>query len=491
MKSGTLSTSEDKEIVRKALTTSKIFTAAIARLYIASSPSKWTYSSIWGAAALCADKSKGNSLFIRIIDMETHSGVIWEQELYEGFEYIKDLPFFHTFDTDSYFAGLEFVDTNEADIFYKKLIAKQSSMKDNSGGMKGSSKKKDKIDKNQIGMPADFRHVGHIGYTPENGFSIKNNDPEWNGIFDQLKLLGISADEIDNNQEFIMDFLQQNGTQIPNTTTAPSAAPTANNPKKRSPPPPPPVRNTAPPPPPPSLPKRNNHNPAGTFKPAGLRLPPPPPPIRPNPTRNIPTGSTNTYHNQFSREEVSTSPVFSRNPQSQPTVLPPGIPSRNTVKFSGVPPTPAPPFPASVPPAPPLSNIPPPPPMSNIPPPPPPPPMSNIPPPPPPPMSNIPAPPPPPASNSMHPPPNIPAPSGAKADLLASIRATGGFGTLKKSGKLREAPVTHESHPLDNVATPSTPAAPAAPDLASSLASVLKQRQKAMESDDEDDDEWD
>lgn len=27
-------------------------------------------------------------------------GVIWEQELYNGFEYIKDCAFFHTFETD-------------------------------------------------------------------------------------------------------------------------------------------------------------------------------------------------------------------------------------------------------------------------------------------------------------------------------------------------------------------------------------------------------
>lgn len=100
-------------------------------------------------------------------------------------------------------------------------------------------------------MPADFRHVGHIGYTAGKGFSIQNNDPEWSGIFDQLKSLGISADEINDNQEFIQEFLQQNGTSAPsaqqqqpqyNATppVPPSFSNNNNTQRKKTPPPPPP-----------------------------------------------------------------------------------------------------------------------------------------------------------------------------------------------------------------------------------------------------------
>jgi len=77
------------------------------------------------------------------------------------------------------------------------------------------------------------RHLGHIGYTPEQGFSVQNNSPEWNGIFDQLKALGISADEINHNQEFIKNFVEQRGGP---TATAPSR-----NTGGSMPPPPPPA----------------------------------------------------------------------------------------------------------------------------------------------------------------------------------------------------------------------------------------------------------
>lgn len=84
------------------------------------------------------------------------------------------------------------------------------------------------------------RHLGHIGYTPEKGFSVQNTDPEWDGLFDKLRDLGISAEEIHQNKDFIKDFVNQRGGPPP-----PPAR------KSRPPPPPPPSRRAAPPPPPP------------------------------------------------------------------------------------------------------------------------------------------------------------------------------------------------------------------------------------------------
>ncbi|OAD07496.1 hypothetical protein MUCCIDRAFT_123792, partial [Mucor lusitanicus CBS 277.49] len=100
----------------------KIFTAGVARLHVASpDPSKWTYSQVWGAAVFCIDKTKNNSFFIRLVDIQNGSGVIWEQELYEGFNYVKDASYFHSFETDDCLTALEFVDEGEADAFYKKV----------------------------------------------------------------------------------------------------------------------------------------------------------------------------------------------------------------------------------------------------------------------------------------------------------------------------------------------------------------------------------
>lgn len=100
---------------------------------------------------------------------------------------------------------------------------------------------------NEILLLLLYRHVGHIGYTPEKGFSIENNDPEWNGVFEQLRSLGITADEINQNQDFIHEFLQQHKGSAPTKRTTGTP-----------PPPPPPSRGrttstkkTPPPPPPP------------------------------------------------------------------------------------------------------------------------------------------------------------------------------------------------------------------------------------------------
>jgi Wiskott-Aldrich syndrome protein len=109
---------------------------------------------------------------------------------------------------------------------------------------------KGKLDKTQIGLPADFRHLGHIGYTPEKGFSVQNNDPEWQGVFEQLTALGISADEIHENEDFIKDFVEQRGGPAKaklKTAPAPPSRPGARSgpppaKSKRPPPPPPPPR---------------------------------------------------------------------------------------------------------------------------------------------------------------------------------------------------------------------------------------------------------
>ncbi|OAC98115.1 hypothetical protein MUCCIDRAFT_123755, partial [Mucor lusitanicus CBS 277.49] len=101
-----------------------IFTAAVARLYFAfeQDGNVWKYSGLWGAMAFCKDRQKNDSYFLRLIDMETNRGVIWEQELYIGFHYSRDCPFLHSFETDDCLAGIQFVDQGEADVFYDKVL---------------------------------------------------------------------------------------------------------------------------------------------------------------------------------------------------------------------------------------------------------------------------------------------------------------------------------------------------------------------------------
>ncbi|CAI4036479.1 hypothetical protein SMKI_15G3260 [Saccharomyces mikatae IFO 1815] len=115
--------SSDKEIIKRALpkASNKIIDVAVARLYIAY-PNKndWQYTGLSGALAL-VDDLVGNTFFLKLVDISGHRGVIWDQELYVNFEYYQDRTFFHTFEMEECFAGLLFVDINEASHFLKRV----------------------------------------------------------------------------------------------------------------------------------------------------------------------------------------------------------------------------------------------------------------------------------------------------------------------------------------------------------------------------------
>lgn len=97
----TLST-DDKNKVKAAIPNSsnKIFTAALVRIYYAyPEPDKWSYAGLQGALALSKDNLK-NTITFKLVDLNGTRGVIWEHELYDGFEYYSDRPFFHSFAGD-------------------------------------------------------------------------------------------------------------------------------------------------------------------------------------------------------------------------------------------------------------------------------------------------------------------------------------------------------------------------------------------------------
>ncbi|CAO0794284.1 unnamed protein product [Mucor circinelloides] len=403
MKSITLPKAEDKKIVRNALPTSNIFTAAVARLYLAfeQDGNVWKYSGLWGAMAFCKDRQRNDSYFLRLIDMETNRGVIWEQELYIGFHYSKDCPFLHSFETDDCLAGILFVDQGEADVFYDKVLNRDSiKLKDSRNTLKSGD-------------------VGRVRFTPGKGFSVDNNDPEVLEILRELeKLEDFSAADIDQNQDFIQDFIKQYRTNNKKSSS------------KRGPPPPPP-------------PSRNRS--------AKASAPPPIPPMmnRPNP---IVHGSS------------PPPPVPNRGIRQSPSI--PSINIRSPAVVGGAPPPP-----------------PPPPRGSPIP--------SGAPPPPPPPPG------PPAISAASSTPLGNMAPAGGdgRSNLMAAIRSTGGFGSLKKGGSLKSANTRHpESAPASRSLSQNNSAS-GKNDMASSLAAALERRKKsAVHSDDsddsDDDDDW-
>ena len=96
----TLTADEKNKLKAAIVPTGKIQTAALARIYFAHpDPNSWSYGGLQGALAFVMDNNK-NTFFLRMVDLVGTRGVIWEHELYEGFEYFQDRPFFHSFAGD-------------------------------------------------------------------------------------------------------------------------------------------------------------------------------------------------------------------------------------------------------------------------------------------------------------------------------------------------------------------------------------------------------
>jgi hypothetical protein len=95
-------TAEQKEKIKAAISSSssKILFATLARIYYAyPQPNKWTYTGLQGGLAIVQDAS-GKLMTFKMVDLDSKRGVIWEHELYEGFEYIQDRGRFHSFPGD-------------------------------------------------------------------------------------------------------------------------------------------------------------------------------------------------------------------------------------------------------------------------------------------------------------------------------------------------------------------------------------------------------
>jgi Wiskott-Aldrich syndrome protein len=50
-----------------------------------------------------------------------------------------------------------------------------------------------------------------MGFDSEKGFSSTGVDPTWQALLEQLTAKGISARDIENNEQFIKDYVKQQG----------------------------------------------------------------------------------------------------------------------------------------------------------------------------------------------------------------------------------------------------------------------------------------
>ncbi|EJT99601.1 PH domain-like protein, partial [Dacryopinax primogenitus] len=295
--------SDDKAKIKSTLPTStnKVSTAALARVYYAyPDPSYWSYAGFEGGLALVFDKGR-NSNWFKLIDLSGTRGVIWEHELYEPFQYNEDRPFFYSFEGDECSIGLVFSDESEAKTMRKKVEGRAKSSKkavapvqqaapvpSSPTGKKSKKKKGGKIDKSMISAPTEFKHLAHMGYDTQKGYSSTGVDPSWTTLLETLGNMGIGASSIKGNEAFVKQFVDARGgvDAFKQEAAVKAAQADEQRIKRKAPPPPAPRRQVtvvppseptrAPPPPPPPT--------APPAPPAVPIMAPPPPPAPPAPS---------------------------------------------------------------------------------------------------------------------------------------------------------------------------------------------------------------
>ncbi|EPQ51220.1 WH1-domain-containing protein, partial [Gloeophyllum trabeum ATCC 11539] len=237
---------DDKTKVKSAVpkSSNKIIFALLARIYYAyPDPNAWSYAGLQGALVVARDTAKGGTMYFRMVDLAGTRGVIWEHEVYDGFEYFSDRPFFHSFPGDECMIGFVFADEGEAKAFHKKvttaLSKNKAPAKAKAKSTKSKSKTPGKIDKSMISGPTQgsFIHVAHMGYDSEKGFTSSNVDPSWMAFLDQLQSMGVDKSVIEHDMEFIQNFVRD--AQNNASATAPAEQKAE---KKKKPPPPAPRR---------------------------------------------------------------------------------------------------------------------------------------------------------------------------------------------------------------------------------------------------------
>ncbi|KAJ2033531.1 hypothetical protein H4S03_005590 [Coemansia sp. S3946] len=530
-----LLSAEDKAAIKAAQPSSKhkILSAAIARLFVAL-PGRptWSYTHRFGGLVLVKD-AHNRASFLRIINLAgAGNRILWEQELYEGFDFAEQRPFFYTVAGDEHLFGLDFADAKEAAGFASKVarrVSKLSVKQRPSSTTPAAAQMSQSQQQQQQQAPptAAARGAKSLGGPTATQRILNLDDDKYRKLVKALAAHSITEGTLDDPEtaKFIQKFVSQNGSvdnmirssqpappaqapPRPPPTTAPLPPPPPPQahspgpvsraaPASQMPPPPPPRRGAPPPPPPPrhrATAQQQQPTMPISMPQAQVPLPPPPPPPPPRDARGSPVPSSQLPPPPPPRRVHNTpSPVYQMPPEYHVPSAPP------------MPPPTAPPLPVFSAPPPPSHqqqqpSRPPVPPQAPPPQAPPPPPQLQAPPqaPPLPPQAPPPQAPPPQAPPPSVAPPALPTGGGDPRNaLLASIRGVGGIGGLRKadtsaSNRASLTSITQASRsPGDTSPGPKTGG-----NLANALASALAQRNKAIagdsdsEDEDGDDDDW-
>ncbi|KKA17597.1 Actin associated protein Wsp1, partial [Rasamsonia emersonii CBS 393.64] len=283
----------DKETVKRTVPkpANKILAVAVARLYVAHpDPTRWTYTGLQGAAVLANDLI-GHTFWIKLVDVSPAGrGVIWDQEIYDGFSYNQDRTFFHTFELEECPAALSFADEKEAKTFIKKMHERekhasketkqtpfactrgQGPAPTTNGKAPGRSLFGSLLHPNRGSTPTPPPAPAPAA-PPAQKSALDDADPSIQGILDELREMGITEEQIRENQDFIKSYIEQKQADGVDGVAATPSPPVEDQRKGKAPPPPPP---SAPP-----APKTTSISPQHTgSSSSGRRGPPPPPPAR-------------------------------------------------------------------------------------------------------------------------------------------------------------------------------------------------------------------
>ncbi|KAK4548301.1 hypothetical protein LTR36_010171 [Oleoguttula mirabilis] len=300
---------DDKQTVKRTVpkASNKIHAVAVAKLYIAyPNRSKWTDTGLQGAAVLANDLV-GNTFWLKLVDVSaSNRGVIWDQEIYDTFQYNQDRTFFHSFEGEDVLFGLSFADEKEAKQFRKKVDEREKNAHKSTrskpfasgpaqsgygsgqptqtvgGGGKSHGRLGGLFSRHHsnpaqqgpaqsIIPPRGVEINAHHGSAspaypspaqsrPTSVAGIDLTDPAVQAVLADLLQMGITEDQIEEHAGFIKSYLEQNKA---------TAAADAEKKERAS---------RAPPPPPPSAPSIANLSPQNTGSSGTSRRGPPPAP---------------------------------------------------------------------------------------------------------------------------------------------------------------------------------------------------------------------
>ncbi|XP_058825214.1 actin nucleation-promoting factor WASL [Topomyia yanbarensis] len=334
---------------------------AVVQLYMTQSPAHASWVKRW-TGALCFIKDNiRKSYFFRLYCLKTNR-LVWEQELYDKIEVTKPKAFLIVFEGQDGIVAFNFATEEEATAFMSMttstinnrnrrrddrlkrnstrkdppparpppVLNQNNAFNDNTVTLRNKpsfsapmipntafqqqqqqqyqqrptkTKGKTRLRKEDIGMPSNFKHVTHVGWSPTSGFDLSGEEETLKPF---LEKAGVRDQHLKDREtrEFIYDFIQNHKVldtmkyeQSGNRKQKPPAPPPVpirshqeqqqmnGNNQQRNPPPPPPNR-TLPPLPATTPPKVN---PAPSRPPpmqqqtpvASIPGPPPPPPPPP------------------------------------------------------------------------------------------------------------------------------------------------------------------------------------------------------------------